>query len=167
LLLYCLLAPSPPIDAAEQREIDARDLAVARAGRKPKLTLPRGGAAVPLATLGHELCEDVAAVATLLAVDGDAYAAACAAQQEALRDPERTPSAAVLADLKRERATFVEYGVALARRHQGYFRALPLGADVAARLETAVHESLAAAARLESEPAPSFGTYLEAYSAGV
>ena len=167
LLLYCLLAPSPPIDAAEQREIDARDLAVARAGRKPGLALPHGGGAVPLAELGLRLCDDVAAVATLLDTDGGSYAAACAAQQEALRDPERTPSAALLADLAREGAAFVEYGLALARRHQEYFRALPLDAGAALRLETAARESLEAAARLEAAPAPSFAEYLEAYSAGL
>jgi glutamate--cysteine ligase len=103
----------------------------------------------------------------LLDTDGGPYAAACAAQREALRDPERTPSAAVLADLRREGATFAEYGLALAHRHQEYFRALPLPADVAARLEAAARDSLAAAARLEAEPTPSFAAYLEAFSAGM
>src|SRR5690606_8708573 len=122
-------------EAAEQREIDARDLAVAREGRRPKLTLPHGGAAVPLAELGRRLFDDVGAVASLLDAGDGAYTAACAAQHEALRDPERTPSAAVLAELRREHATFAEYGLALARRHHEYFRALPQAADVAARLE--------------------------------
>jgi glutamate--cysteine ligase len=167
LLLYCLLAASPPIDAAEQREIDARDLAVARAGRRPRLALPRHGATVPLAELGGEILDGVAAAAALLDAGDDAYSAACAAQREALHDPDRTPSAAVLAALVREGATFAEYGLALARRHDEYFRALPLDAEVAARLAAAARDSHADAASLEAAPAPSFAEYLDAYSSAV
>jgi glutamate--cysteine ligase len=43
LLIFCLLADSPPIDAVEQQEIDRRDLAIAREGRRPGLKVAAGG----------------------------------------------------------------------------------------------------------------------------
>jgi glutamate--cysteine ligase len=122
---------------------------------------------VPLAELGREILDGVAAAAALLDAGDDAYSAACAAQREALHDPGRTPSAAVLAELVREGATFAEYGLALARRHHEYFRALPLDAEAAARLAAAARDSRAAAASLEAAPAPSFAEYLDAYSSAV
>ena len=48
-MIFCLLADSPPIDAAEQQEIDRRDLAVAREGRRPGLKIVTGGRERPLA----------------------------------------------------------------------------------------------------------------------
>ena len=48
LLLYCLLADSPPISLPERREIDRNLLQVAHRGRDPLLKLLRNGREVPL-----------------------------------------------------------------------------------------------------------------------
>ena len=99
LLIYCLLAESPPISASEQAEIDARDLTVAREGRRPGLTLVDAGRERPLRERGLELTAGIREVAELLDADAEGYVAAVDAAAEALRDPERTPSAALLAAL--------------------------------------------------------------------
>ena len=122
LLIYCLLAESPPISAAEQAEIDARDLTVAREGRRPKLAIVDGGRERPLREHGLELLAGVRGVAELLDADAEGYVAAVDAAAEALREPERTPSAALLAALKTEQASFFEYTLTLARTHAAYFR---------------------------------------------
>jgi hypothetical protein len=69
LLIYCLLAESPPISAAEQTEIDARDLTVAREGRRPGLKLVGGGRERGLPERGLELLAGIREVAALLDVD--------------------------------------------------------------------------------------------------
>ena len=167
LLLYCLLADSPPIDADEQSEIDRRDLTVAREGRRPGLALQQRGRARTLASWGLEVVDSVAEIADLLDADGEGYVGAVELARAALRDPERTPSAALLRDLRAERATFFEYTLALARGHRDYFLGLGLGAEQERRLEDVAAESLAEVAALESAPAPPFDAYLRGYFADV
>jgi glutamate--cysteine ligase len=163
LLIYCLLADSPPISSAEQMEIDARDLTVAREGRRPGLALVDGGREHRLADRGLELLQGVRGVAELLDAGAQGYVAAVDAAAETLRDPERTPSAALLSALRSERASFAEYTLALARTHAAYFRDFALGAEREQLLaETArrSHEEAAALARTDSQ---SFDAYLRDY----
>jgi glutamate--cysteine ligase len=167
LLLYCLFAESPPIDAAEQSEIDRRDLVVAREGRRPGLDLPVAGGARPLADRGLEIAESVAEFAELLDAEGEGYVAAVEHARAALREPERTPSAAMLRDLKAERATFFEYALGLARSHRDYFLGLGLGAEQERRLADLAAESLSEADALERAPAPPFEAFLRSYFADV
>jgi glutamate--cysteine ligase len=167
LLLYCLLADSPPIDAAEQEEIDARDLTVARDGRRPKRTLVQGAKERPLAEAGLDIVARLDGIAKLLDAEGEGYVAALELARETLRDPERTPAAALLRDLAAERATFFEYGLALARDHANYFANLPLAAARAQALEETAARSLDEAAALERSQTRSFADYLRDYLAAV
>jgi glutamate--cysteine ligase len=163
LLIYCLLAESPPISAAEQAEIDVRDLTVAREGRRPNLTLVDGGRERRLAERGLELTAAVRDVAELLDADAQGYVAAVDAAAEALRDPERTPSAALLAALRSEQAGFFEYTLELARSHAAYFRDFDLGAAREQALAETAHRSLEEAeALLRKDPRP-FEDYLRGY----
>jgi glutamate--cysteine ligase len=109
----------------------------------------------------------VAGLAELLDADGEGYVAAVEHAREALRDPDRTPSAAVLRDLKTERVTFFEYALGLARSHREYFLGLELGAEQGQRLADLAVESLAEVEALERAPAPPFEAYLRDYFADV
>jgi glutamate--cysteine ligase len=163
LLIHCLLAPSPPIDAAEQAEIDARDLAVAREGRRPGLTIVDHGRQRPLRECGTDLLHAVAPIAELLDADGAGYVAAVEVAVSAVREPERTPSAALLHALRRERASFFEYTLALARSHAAYFRELGLAAEREESLAALARRSLEEAAEIERKDARSFEAYLKDY----
>jgi glutamate--cysteine ligase len=165
LLIFCLLAPSPPISAAEQAEIDARDLAVAREGRRPNLRLVAAGRERPLLELGRELLDGVRAVAELLDADDEGYVAAVDAAAAALRDPGLTPSAALLTALRTEQASFFEYTLELARGHARYFRDLPLSPARERELAQTASRSLEEAKALPAlDPRP-FADYLEDYFA--
>jgi glutamate--cysteine ligase len=163
LLIYCLLADSPPIAPSEQTEIDARDLKVAREGRRPKLTFMEGGRERALSERGLELLDGIRAVAELLDDDGQGYVAAVDAATEALRDPDRTPSAALLAALQTERASFFEYTLALARSHAAYFRDFALAAEREQGLVEAARRSLEEADGLETKDRRPFEAYLRDY----
>jgi glutamate--cysteine ligase len=165
LLIYCLLADSPPISAAEQLEIDARDLAVAREGRRPGLEFADGGRERRLVDGGRALLLGVRAVAELLDADAQGYVAAVDSAAEALRDPERTPSAALLAALRSERATFAEYTLSLARSHAAYFRDFALGPEREQLLAEAARRSHEEAASLARSDPRSFEAYLRDYFA--
>jgi glutamate--cysteine ligase len=155
------LADSPPITAAEQAEIDARTLSVARHGRRPGLTVPENGAARTLLDSGRPILEGVRAAAELL--DGEraeGYVAAVDAALEALREPERTPSAALVRALRDERATFAEYMRSLAEDHAAYFRDFLLPPEREAALAAIATQSMADARALVDQDSRPFAEYL-------
>jgi glutamate--cysteine ligase len=163
LLIFCLLAESPPISAEEQAEIDARDLTVAREGRRPGLTLVGAGREVTLRERGLEVLGGVREVAELLDEGAQGYVAAVDAAAEALRDPDRTPSAALLAALRSERASFLEYTLSLARSHAAYFRDFALDAARERALEDTARRSLEEADALPGKDPRPFAEYLRDY----
>jgi glutamate--cysteine ligase len=165
LLIYCLLADSPPIEANEQAEIDVRDLTVAREGRRPGLMLVDGGRERTVRERGLELIAGIREVAELLDADAEGYVAAVDAADEALRDPERTPSAGLLAALRSERASFFEYTLALARTHAAYFRDFALAAAREQALIETARRSLDEAEAMAGKDARPFPDYLRDYFA--
>jgi glutamate--cysteine ligase len=167
LLIYCLLTPSPPIDAAEQAEIDRRDILVAREGRRPGLRLPKDAGDIALRDWGLQLLDGVGEIAELLDAEHQGYASAVEFQRLALDDPAQTPSARLLEDLRQERLGFFEHALALAQSHHAYFIALPLDPDKERWLREAAERSLAEVSALEREPAPPFDVYLRNYLASV
>lgn len=167
LLVYCLLADSPPISDAEQAEIDARDLMVAREGRRPKLELVDGGKLRSLRERGAELLEGIRAVAELLDADAQGYVAAVDGAAEALRDPDLTPSAALLAALRTEQASFAEYTLALAKTHAAYFRDFALAAEREQMLSDVAARSHEEAEALQAKDARPFEAYLRDFFAQI
>jgi len=167
LLIHCLLADSPPISSAEQAEIDSRDLTVAREGRRPGLKIAHAGQQRPLAECGAELLREVAVVAELLDADGADYLGAVELATVALREPERTPSAALLAALSREQASFFEYTLKLAESHAAYFRDLALAPEREESLAATVSRSIEEAEALIHKDPRSFETYLRDYFTAV
>jgi glutamate--cysteine ligase len=165
LLIYCLLVESPPISAAEQAEIDARDLTVAREGRRPNLAIMAGGGERPLREHGLTLLAGVRGIAELLDTGAQGYVAAVDAAGDALRDPSRTPSAALLAALRSEQASFFEYTLALARTHAAYFRDFALLEERERMLADTARRSLEEAEAHVSRDSRSFERYLEGYFA--
>ncbi len=167
LLLYCLFAASPPITEQEQAQIDARDLKVAREGRKPGLTLFDGERERTLRECADELLTGVAAIAELLDAEDEGYVAAVNAAAEVVRDPSRTPSARLLDALTREQASFFEYTLGLARTHAAYFREFPLAPERELALDDLARRSLEEADALARAPGPSFEDYLSRYFAAL
>lgn len=166
LSVYCLLIDSPPISAAEQVEIDARQVRVARRGREPGLTVPRDGMEVDLRSWAAEIVEGVSAVAELLDDDSGDYRAAAAAEAAKLSDLEACPSALVLAALNEERVSYFDFALGMAERHRRYFADLsPLPEAKRAHLEQEAVASLERQAALEATPSMPFEDYLAAYYA--
>jgi glutamate--cysteine ligase len=126
-----------------------------------------GGRLRPLAECGEELLRHVTAVATLLDADGTGYVAAVEVAASALREPERTPSAALLAALKREQATFFEYTLGLADSHAAYFRELTLAPEREESLAATAGRSLEEAEALVHKDPRSFDVYLRDYFSAV
>lgn len=163
LLLYCLFADSPPITSAEQVEIDARELRVAREGRRPGLELPAQQRILPLRALGLELLDCVEPFAQILDARDEGYRDALARQREVFEEPALTPSGRMLAAMAEQEQSFSEFTLETSRAHRDYFRSLKLAPEQLARFRELASSSLGDAQVLENDRSLSFEDYLAAY----
>ena len=114
-----------------------------------------------------EICDAMEGVCELLdeAVSGAPYVAALRLQQEAARDPERTPSARMLAEMRERKESFYHFAKRMSEQHQRYFQALSLAPERRAFFRAEAQGSLARQAELEATDSVSFEEYLRRYFA--
>jgi glutamate--cysteine ligase len=119
-LALCLARSSDLIAADDTAKLDQNHLLVARRGREPELQLQRDGRAVSLKAWGAELLDQMGGLCELLDGDDPAqpYRRTLAKQLEKLRDPERTPSARHLQELRRAGSGFADWTRALSAQHR-------------------------------------------------
>ena len=165
---FCVLAPSPPLETAEQQAFDRNHVTVARRGREPGLQLEHGGRAADMRSWAGEILDAMQGTCELLD-QGDSqrpYASALALQAHKLADVEATPSARLLAELRSTGESFFELALRMSRNYKQYFTELhaPDEARLAAFAADA-RESLEAQARLEAAPQEPFRDYLARYFA--
>jgi glutamate--cysteine ligase len=167
LMVFCLLQDSPPISAIERGEIDYNELAAAHRGRDPQLHLRRDGRDVALREWAAEVCEAMEGVCELLdaTAGGGVYGASLAAQKEAVRDPDRTPSARMLAQMRESGEGFHHFARRMSLEHQRHFQSLPEDPEKTARFRELARESLERQAALEAADDVPFDEYLRRYFA--
>jgi glutamate--cysteine ligase len=161
-LALCLMRASAPIEPGEQPALDANHLAVARRGREPGLTLQSEGRAVPMADWAGELLQQMEGICEMLDAGNPArpYLRMLARQEEKLRDPEATPSARHLQELRRSNAGFAEYTRALSERHRAQLLGSEVDAALQAQFGIEAGASLVEQAALERDERGSFEDYL-------
>jgi glutamate--cysteine ligase len=164
-LVYCLLQESPPIEDREQGDNNQNRTTVAERGREPGLMLRRGGEDCSLRDWGLEICRDMEAIAALLDADGrGAYAEAVAVQIAALENPELTPAAKLIAELRDNKQSVFEYAMQLSGNYADYFRGLPADMNSQhALLSLEARESLERQTKIEAADDISFDAYVKKY----
>jgi glutamate--cysteine ligase len=164
-LLYCLLSDSPETPEDEYAEWQENQKRIVYSGRDPALTLLRDGNEVAFKDWAHEILERSLECAKLLdqSYGGADYVSALNKQFAKLSNPELTPSAQVLADLKTQDKSFFEHTLALAESHRRYFSERPLTADKQEEFKAQATQSLAAQTQLEQSPQIPFDDYLAKY----
>ena len=121
-MLYCLLEDSPAINNDEHSGMQQNHLDVAKHGRKPGLELRRGSGKVSLQAWATEICAGMRPVSEMLdAGENTGYVAALDTQLAAIKDPELTPSARLLAELRETGESFADYGLNMASTYRDYF----------------------------------------------
>ena len=165
LLLYCLFADSPPISAIERVEIDQNEMKVAHRGREPGLNLMRCGAAVSLRQWAGEICDAMTSVCELL--DSNTakrpYQQALARQRRAVDNPDLTPSARMLAEMRSGGESFFELARRKSLEHQWYFAELPIAPEQEKMLTEMANRSLRKQAEIEAADTMGFDEYLQEY----
>jgi glutamate--cysteine ligase len=165
-LLHCLLADSPPDTPEEIATIAQNQYHVAERGREPGLALRRRGETIALADWGRALVAECAPLAAALdsVHGGSAYGEAMVAARTAIDDPERTPSARVLREMReRHRNSYVEFALARSVEHREQIMAQPLAPEAQRRLQHLADESLARQRAVEESDSFPFEEYRQRY----
>ena len=164
--LFCLLADSPKIRLQERWEIDRNLEKVAQHGRDPALRLLRDGKGLSLREWADEVLGAMEPVcAALEEARGGAHRAALAAQRAKVADPDLTPSARVLAEMRENGESFHQFARRYAQRHLEHFSRRALDPAVEERLVAEAEASLARQAAIEAGDDVDFATFLARYFA--
>ncbi len=165
LMLYCLLADSPPISPLERVEIDQNEMLVAHRGREPGLKLMRRGEALPLRDWAAAICREMEPVCRLLDANfsEQPYQQALARQQRVVANPALSPSARVLAEMRSGGESFFEFARRKSLEHQWYFAELPVAEEQEQMLSELAQRSWLRQQEIEASDKLSLDDYLAAY----
>lgn len=164
-LLFCALTDSPPLCANEYRVTQANLSAVVNRGREPGLMLQQGDTKISLQAWASELVDNIARCAAVFdGVHGsEDYAHGVAVQRAKIADPAATPSAQVLADMRAQKLSYVQFEDKLSQQHRDDFLARPLPAQILAQMQEEAAQSLRDQAEVEAADTLTFEQYLARY----
>jgi glutamate--cysteine ligase len=165
----CVLKQSDPIEAGEQAQLDSNHAIVARRGREPGLKLNRNGRPVELRTWALELIDSMRGICELLDAGDERrpYTAALELQQSKIDDPELTPSARSLQELRTTGESFAQFALRMSHVHKAYFLDLyPPNEQRLAEFSAEAEESLRRQAEIEAADDMTFDQFLAKYFAG-
>jgi glutamate--cysteine ligase len=167
-LLFCLLNESPPLDAEERRIIDDNQMAVALTGRDSALVLHRRHEpSLPLRRWADQILDVLQPICELLDI-GDVnrpYAMVLAEQREALVDPDRTPSARMLAEMRASGENFFRCAQRISEQHRRHFEARPLAEERVRFFAEAAEQSWRTQREIEAADDVPFDEFLRRYFA--
>jgi glutamate--cysteine ligase len=166
-LVFCLLQESPPISAVEQKEFEYNQRMVADYGRDPSLTLQRRGGQQSLREWATEICNVMRPIAEIFdrGERRHPYVSALKGQLEIIGEPERTPSARVLAEMWKSKESFSHFGLRMSLQHERHFKQHPLPAEQMQRFIAIAEGSLKKQQQIENADEISFEEYLRRYFA--
>ena len=164
-LLYCLLEQSPACNETEQACQAANLEAVVNRGREPGLQLDTATGKAPMADCANSLFADLLQVAQLqdTASGTSAYTASTQGQHAKIADPELTPSARILREMREQDLPFFRLAMAYSTQWASYFRERKLAAELQAAFEAETIRSLQAQSDIEAADKISFEEYLANY----
>ena len=164
-LLYCLLSDSAPCDDDEHTEQASNLEAVVNRGREPGLALTREGSTIALEDWASALLDDMAPVAALLdnAHESDDYSASLQLQRDKVLQPDLTPSARILREMRERELPFFRLAKAYSEEWADYFRGSALDDASAERFSQESARSMTAQRDIESADDMSFEQYLESF----
>ena len=162
-LLFCLLQDSPPCDDDEQVMQRTNLEAVVNRGRQPGLVLKTSSGERGMAQWAGELLSGMELVARELdeAHDCADYVLDLQAQQAKVEDPELTPSARILREMREQDLPFFRLAMGYSKRWAEHYRTRVLPQAEKARFEEESKRSLRAQREIESSDDISFERYLD------
>lgn len=164
-LVFCLLHDSPIISNSERAHIDHNELAAAHRGRDPRLHLYRDSEKILLTKWANEVLTAMEGVCDFLdkGETSGSYRSSLQLQLEKIKDPDRTPSARMLAEMREKGEGFFHFALRMSKQHQSYFRNLDLSTDFIDKFRALSDESWLQQKAIEESENESFDDYLQRY----
>ena len=164
-MLTCLFQPSPVITDEERRAINDNQLNVSQRGREPGLLLRRGLRTISLRDWAEEILAAMRPLCRLL--DGDdprrPYTVALERHDQAVRDPEQTPSAIMLKAMRTSGQSFAAYALKRSIEHHQTMRSQPLPERRRHAFQEMARVSIAKQRQLEQSDDMDFDAFLSDY----
>ena len=166
-LLFCLLQESPLIDASERKEIDHNEMLTAHRGRLPGLKLLRNGHNHVLKDWAMEIMQEMESVCDLLDADNPdkPYTASLKKQTDKVNNPELTPSARMLDDMRQDHESFYHFAERMSKKHFHYYKNLHLSTEQEKFYSNEAKLSIEKQQAMEKDDRLSFEEYLSNYFA--
>jgi len=164
-MIFSMLCESPLIGQRERRFIDRNLITTAHRGRDPALTLQCGEGDMKLRDWAGMILDAMEPVCDFLDVgnpDG-VHTATLAIQKIKVDDPEKTPSARMLAEMRREGEGFYTFARRMSQLHKRYFDSQPLCPERMAFHAEAAKRSLDDQREMEAGEKRSFPEFLQRY----
>lgn len=167
LLLHCLLHDSPLHQGHEQAINNQNQLAVAHTGRKPGLLLHNHQQQIPLTDWATEILAAMVPVCQILdSTDPEQpYSKALQQQQALVENPELTPSARILNEMRSQGQCFGAYALQKSAGHQTQFKNNQLDTKSYKDFTVMAEASVAQQQRIEAEDTLSLDDFLAHYFA--
>ncbi|RXZ38135.1 glutamate--cysteine ligase [Oxalobacteraceae bacterium CAVE-383] len=160
---------SPLTSDAEGAENKQNFATVVKQGRMPDLQLQRCGQRIGMQQWGLELLDRMIPIAALLdeQAGGTAHAEALARQRAKLHDAALTPSARVLAAIRENGGSFIDFTLARSSADAAYFKARQPSPAEQAEFEAMAAASVAEQQQIEAAQTGDFDAFVAAYSAST
>lgn len=165
LVLFCALHSSAPIDASERARLETTQIEVATRGRDPGLEIDMGDGRAPIFDQAAALLDALEPVCHLLddAHSCERYRDALRNQRRAIDDPQRLPSAQILAHMRREKISYFQFAMNQSLKHRDHFHARQLSAAQNRMFEQEAAQSRVQQREVEASETISFDEYLRRY----
>jgi glutamate--cysteine ligase len=165
-LIYCLIEDSPPLCNESLDETKHNQAMTAKYGRDPEFQLQRDGELVALHEWASDILHNVLGIAEAIDATegGSSYTDAVRLMQSLNQNPDETPSARVLAELRTEKCSFFDLALTLANRQRDYFSAItPLSESRHDQFAKEAEESIVRQQEIEAGDSISLDEYLAKY----
>jgi glutamate--cysteine ligase len=161
-LLFCLLEDSPPCTDAEQAIIDHNFKTIVNRGREPELMLQDYSGERLFTELSDCLLAAMKPIARLMdeAFECDGYQSALEEQKSKVADPELTPSARMLREMRETELPFFRLEMEYSKRWGEHFRQATLSPEVQKQFDDETRRSIAAQEDIEQGDGITFKQYL-------
>jgi glutamate--cysteine ligase len=170
VFLHLLALDESPLTSDEEGAENKQNFSsVVKQGRMPDLQLQRVGQRISLQQWGLELLDKMIPIAALLDAEkgGTDHADALQAQRDKLHDVSLTPSAKVLAAIRANGGSFMDFSLERSNEDAAYFKARKPDAAETAEFEAMAAASISEQQQIEATQIGDFDTFVAAYRAST
>ena len=168
-MLLCLFKDSPLIDNDERKAIDNNENKTAHQGRDPRLTLSCNQEERSIHSWGTELLQEMHPICEILDKQGnnsfarESYQNMLCEQFKVINDPNLTPSAKMLNEMRENNTVFFKLSSNYSKQHQEQLQNEKLTDDEINFFTQTVQESISKQKKIELEDNISFDDFLHEY----